>query len=116
MAQKKKKQRPPAQVQKAAEPVYADKMELKAQVLLAISVAVFVLAFVIMFSSSRYGYGTETYQWMQIIAYSGMALAGALIYWSSKYNKTRHQMNVKMVGIVFMMLGIGYVINLLIHF
>ena len=115
MAQKKKNQRPPSQAKKAAEPVYAEKMEPKARVLLLLSAVVFVVAFVVILTSSRYGYGSAMYQWMQIAAYCGMSLAGALIYWSSKYNKTRHQLNVKMVGVVFMMMGICYVIGLIIN-
>ena len=115
MAQKKKKQRPPTQAKQAAEPVYAEKMEPRARVLLALSIVVIILSFVIMFSSARYGYGSAMYHRMQIAAYGGMALCGALIAWSSKYNQTRYHMNVRMVGIVFMMLGVGYIIGLIIN-
>ena len=48
MAQKKKKQRPPTQAKQAAEPVYAEKMEPRARVLLALSIVVIILSFVIM--------------------------------------------------------------------
>ncbi len=117
MAQKKKKQRPPSQYKKAAEPAPApaDKMEPKARILLLVSGIVIVLSVVTIFSAAHYGYGTVMYRRMQIGAYGGMALAGGLIAWSSKYNHTRSHLNVRMVGVVFAMLGIGYIIGLLVN-
>ena len=114
MAQKKKK-KPQQQAKKASEPVYAAKMEPKARLLLLLGVAVIMISFVTIFSAARFEYGSEMYKRMQMLAYGGMALAGGLIAWSSKYNQTRHQVNVKMVGVVFVFLGIGYIIGLLIN-
>ena len=117
MAQKKKKQRPPSQYKKAAEPAPApaDNMDPKALILLLVSGIVIVLSFVTIFSAARYGYGTMMYRRMQMGAYGGLALAGGLIAWSSQYNHTRSHLNVKMVGIVFAMMGICYIIGLLVN-
>lgn len=64
------------------------------------------------FYSAKYIAVPDIYYHFQKIIYGVMALGGGIIVLSSKYNEAKNRLNIQMVGLVFLMIGIGNFISL----
>lgn len=119
MAQKKKKKKPVNHVNeqtstKVEAPAYQEKAEPQFRWFIGLSVLIAVVSMGVMLYSGGLAYGSPLYRHLQIAAYVGMALVGSTILYGIKYNHTKNRVNLQAAGMVFVMLGLGNALWLLV--